>query len=53
VPDGVFLKPLKWSCGAYEIQKGCNKLDAKRFKMITARKAILIKASCLCNIIYM
>ncbi|MBI1761840.1 MAG: GMC family oxidoreductase [Acidobacteria bacterium] len=41
VPDGIFLKPLKWSCAAYEIQKGCNKLDAKRFKMITARKAIL------------
>ncbi len=41
VPDGVFLKPLPWNCAAYEIQKGCNKLDAKRFRMITARKAIL------------
>lgn len=41
VPDGVFLKPLPWNCAAYEIQKGCNKLDAKRFRMITSRKAIL------------
>ncbi|MFN7928177.1 MAG: GMC family oxidoreductase [Blastocatellia bacterium] len=41
VPDGVYQKPLKWNCAAYEIQKGCNKLDAQRFKMITARKAIL------------
>ncbi len=41
VPDGVFLKPLPWNCAAYEIQKGCNKLDPKRFRMITARKAIL------------
>lgn len=41
VPDGVFQKPLPWNCAAYEIQKGCNKLDAKRFRMITARKAIL------------
>lgn len=41
VPDGIYQKPLKWNCAAYEIQKGCNKLDAARFKMITARKAIL------------
>lgn len=41
VPDGVFLKPLALSCAHYEVKKGCEKLDAKRFKMITARKAIL------------
>ncbi|MDX2032585.1 MAG: GMC family oxidoreductase [Blastocatellia bacterium] len=41
VPDGVFLKALPWNCAAYEVQKGCNKLDAKRFRMISARKAIL------------
>lgn len=41
VPDGVFLKPLPWPCGAYAIQKGCEKLDRKRYRMITARKAIL------------
>ncbi len=27
VPDGVFQKPLKWNCAAYEIQRGCHKLD--------------------------
>ena len=41
VPDGKYLKPLKWNCSAFEIQKGANKLDAKKYKMITARKAIL------------
>jgi choline dehydrogenase-like flavoprotein len=41
VPDGVFLKPLPWNCAAYEIKKGAEKLDAKRYRMITARKAIL------------
>ena len=41
VPDGVFQKPLALSCAHYEVKKGCEKLDAKRFKMITARKAIL------------
>ena len=41
VPDGKYLKPLKWNCTAFEIQKGANKLDAKKYKMITARKAIL------------
>jgi choline dehydrogenase-like flavoprotein len=41
VPDGVFLKPLPWNCAGHEIKKGCDKLDAKRFRMITARKAIL------------
>jgi choline dehydrogenase-like flavoprotein len=41
VPDGVFLKPLKWNCAAYEIKKGCDKLDPKKFRMITSRKAIL------------
>ncbi|MCI0389946.1 MAG: GMC family oxidoreductase [Acidobacteria bacterium] len=41
VPDGVFLKPLRWSCAHYEIKKGCEKLDPKRYRMITARKAIL------------
>ncbi len=41
VPDGKYLKPLKWNCSAYEIQKGANKLDPKKYKMITARKAIL------------
>lgn len=41
VPDGVFLKPLPWNCAAYEIKKGCEKLGPKRYRMITARKAIL------------
>ncbi len=41
VPDGKYQKPLKWICAAYEIQKGCNKLDANKYRMITARKAIL------------
>jgi choline dehydrogenase-like flavoprotein len=41
VPDGTFLKPLRWSCAHYEIKKGCEKLDSKRYRMITARKAIL------------
>jgi choline dehydrogenase-like flavoprotein len=41
VPDGVFLKPLPWNCAGHEIKKGCDKLDPKRFRMITARKAIL------------
>jgi len=44
VPDGVFQKPLPWNCAAYEIKKGCDKLDAKRFRMITARKAILTQS---------
>ena len=41
VPDGVFLKPLPWNCAAYEVKKGCEKLDPKRYRMIAARKAIL------------
>ncbi len=41
VPDGKYQKPLKWNCAAFEIQKGCNKLDANKYRMITARKAIL------------
>ncbi len=41
VPDGKYLKPLKWNCSAFEIQKGANKLDKQKYKMITARKAIL------------
>ncbi len=41
VPDGVYQKPLKWNCAGYEVQKGCNKLDPKMFRMITARKALL------------
>ncbi len=41
VPDGVFLKPLAWNCAAHQIKKGCEKLDADRYRMITARKAIL------------
>lgn len=41
VPDGIYQKPLRWNCAAYEIQKGCNKLDANKFRLITARKAIL------------
>ncbi len=41
VPDGVYQKPLAWNCAGYEIQKGCNKLDSKMFRMITARKALL------------
>jgi choline dehydrogenase-like flavoprotein len=41
VPDGVFLKALPWNCAAYEVKKGCEKLDPKRYRMIAARKAIL------------
>lgn len=41
VPDGKFLKPLAWNCGAYEIRKGLRKLDPDKYRMITARKAIL------------
>ncbi|MFN0119453.1 MAG: GMC family oxidoreductase, partial [Blastocatellia bacterium] len=41
VPDGIYQKALPWNCAAYEIQKGCHKLDPKMFRMITARKAIL------------
>lgn len=41
VPEGVFLKPLPWNCAAYEVKKGCEKLDPKRYRMIAARKAIL------------
>lgn len=41
VPDGVFLKPLPWLCAAHQIKKGCDKLDPKKFRMISARKAIL------------
>ncbi|MBL8204033.1 MAG: GMC family oxidoreductase [Blastocatellia bacterium] len=41
VPDGKYQKALKWNCAAYEIQKGCNKLDANKYRMITARKALL------------
>jgi choline dehydrogenase-like flavoprotein len=41
VPDGVFLKPLPWNCAAYEVRKGCEKIDPKRYRMIAARKAIL------------
>lgn len=41
VPDGVFLKPLAWNCASHQIKKGCDKLDAKKFRMITSRKAIL------------
>lgn len=41
VPDGVFLKPLPWNCAAYEVKKGCEKIDPKRYRMIAARKAIL------------
>lgn len=41
VPDGKFQKPLAWNCGAYEVQKGCNKLDPKKYWLISARKAIL------------
>ncbi len=41
VPDGAFLKPLPWSCAAHQIKKGCEKLDRNRYRMITARKAIL------------
>ena len=41
VPDGIFLKPLAWVCGAHAIKKGIEKLDRQRYRMITARKAIL------------
>ncbi|MEO6726836.1 MAG: GMC family oxidoreductase [Blastocatellia bacterium] len=41
VPDGVFLKPLAWNCASHQIKKGCDKLDSKKFRMITSRKAIL------------
>jgi choline dehydrogenase-like flavoprotein len=41
VPDGVFLKALPWTCAHHQIKKGCDKLDANKFRMITARKAIL------------
>jgi len=45
VPDGVFLKPLPWNCAAYQVKKGCEKLDPKRYRMIAARKAILTEAN--------
>lgn len=41
VPDGVFQKPLPWLCAAHQIKKGCDKLDPNKFRMITARKALL------------
>lgn len=41
VPDGIFLKPLAWNCAAQVIKKGLEKLDRNRYRMITARKAIL------------
>jgi choline dehydrogenase-like flavoprotein len=41
VPDGVYLKPLRWHCAAHLIKQGCERLDGDRYRVISVRKAIL------------